>query len=52
MGRSGRGSQTSAVCESDRADNVDVWTELGGGGREAGGGECSDTRPLTSVHMI
>lgn len=38
MGRSGRGSQTSAVCESDRADNVDVWTELGGGGREARGG--------------
>lgn len=29
MGRSGRGSQTSAVCESDRADNAEVWTGPG-----------------------
>lgn len=29
MGRSGRGSQTSAVCESDRADNAEVRTGPG-----------------------
>jgi len=47
MGRSGRGSQTSAVCESDRADNVQVWT---GRGRKQE--EMLWSGPLTSVLMI
>lgn len=43
MGRSGRGSQTSAVCESDRADKVELWTGQDGGGGErerVGSGVC------------
>lgn len=30
MGRSGRGSRTSAVCGADRADNAQVWTGRAG----------------------
>ncbi len=50
MGRSGRGSQTSAVCESDRADNVEVWT--GQARRKGGSGSWSRTPDLSAHDLM